>query len=304
VCAALDVPLSAVNFAYEYWERVFEAFLDEHRRGRTPNPDVTCNQEVKFRAFLDYARDLGAAHIATGHYARVEEHAGEWRLLRAHDELKDQTYFLHRLDQSQLAAACFPLGELHKARVRQLARDAGLPVHDKPDSTGICFIGERPFSGFLARYLEPSPGPIESVSGERLGEHRGLPFYTIGQRQGLGIGGRAAGNGEPWYVVNKERTRNALVVAQGRTHPALWQRELASERPHWIAGPAPPLPMDCHARVRHRQPLQACHVRARRGGGLRVRFEAPQWALAPGQSMVLYRGVQCLGGAVIEAGCG
>jgi tRNA-specific 2-thiouridylase len=301
VCARLDLALSTVNFSHEYWERVFVGFLDEHRRGRTPNPDVTCNQELKFRAFLDYAGDLGATCIATGHYARTVHARDGWRLLRARDEDKDQSYFLHRLDQSQLARARFPLGDLDKREVRRLAREAGLPVHAKKDSTGICFIGERPFTAFLARYLNADPGVMETPGGVSVGTHRGLAFYTIGQRQGLGIGGRANDSGEPWYVAGKDLARNVLIVVQGRAHPALHARGLRSEPAHWIAGHAPALPLSCHARIRHRQPLQACRVTALAGDALEVRFEQPQWAVTPGQSVVFYDDRICLGGARIDA---
>lgn len=304
VCDALGVTLGTVNLSHEYWERVFEVFLAEHRRGRTPNPDVLCNREVKFRAFLDHAHALGARAVATGHYARRARTARGWRLLRARDEHKDQTYFLHRLDQEQLAAARFPLGDLHKHEVRAEARAAGLAVHAKKDSTGICFIGERRFDAFLARWLPREPGPMVSVDGQALGEHRGLAFYTLGQRQGLGIGGRHDAGGEPWYVAHKDPARNTLVVAQGRDHPALYRTALVTERAHWIGGDAPALPLACEARLRHRQPLTPCRVLARGPcGGLEVRFRDPQWAVTPGQSVVLYAGAECLGGAVIEAAC-
>ncbi len=301
VCARLGVPLATVNFSYEYWERVFETYLEEHRRGRTPNPDVLCNQEVKFRAFLEHARDLGAQRLATGHYARVARRGGRHVLLRARDEDKDQTYFLHGLDQAQLAAAEFPLGELEKSRVRRIAREAGLAVHDKKDSTGICFIGERDHARFLARFLAPSPGPMEDPGGRRVGEHRGLHFYTIGQRQGLGLGGRRGGSGAPWYVSDKDVARNVLRVVQGRDHPRLWSPALVTGAPHWIAGAAPALPLACEARIRHRQAPQRCRVTGRAGGGLEVRFARAQWAVTPGQCLVLYHGEECLGGAVIEA---
>jgi tRNA-specific 2-thiouridylase len=303
VCEALGVTLGTVNLSFEYWERVFQRFLEEHRRGRTPNPDVLCNREVKFRAFLDHARRLGAQAIATGHYARRVRRDGRWLLLRARDEDKDQTYFLHRLDQEQLASARFPVGDIDKRRVRALARAAGLPVHAKKDSTGICFIGERSFTGFLSRFLPPQPGPVVSVEGTILGEHRGLAFYTVGQRQGLGIGGRGTGSGEPWYVAGKDIGSNTLLVAQGRGHPALHAAALRTEPAHWIAGEAPPLPLVCRARIRHRQPLQLCTVEAAPSGSLRVSFDQRQWAVAPGQSVVLYAGDACLGGAVIEAAC-
>ena len=304
VCDQLGVPLLTVNFSYEYWERVFAEFLAEHRRGRTPNPDVLCNQVLKFDAFLDYARDLGATRIATGHYARVTHADGSCKLLRARDENKDQTYFLHRLDQQQLRYACFPLGELQKPQVRELARQAQLPIHDKKDSTGLCFIGERPFTEFLARFLKPDPGPIRALDGGIIGEHRGLAFYTIGQRQGLGIGGRADALQAPWYVAAKRIDDNTLVVVQGGHHPALFAPALIADAAHWIAGKAPMLPLRCEARIRHRQALQWCTVRenpdADHRDSLLVEFEQAQRAIAPGQSVVFYRDEECLGGAVIE----
>lgn len=303
VCERLEVPLHTVNFSHEYWENVFTRFLDEYARGRTPNPDVLCNREVKFQVFVEHAMTLGAECIATGHYARIERHddeGGECRLLAGRDEDKDQSYFLHMLTQAQLRPALFPVGHLHKREVRRLAREAGLAPHDKKDSTGICFIGERPFQQFLARFLAPRPGDIESVDGIAMGRHEGLMYYTIGQRQGLGIGGRAGGSGEPWYVVDKDLSRDTLIVAQGREHPALYARELMATQLHWIASQAPRLPLRCQARVRYRQPRQNCQVMAD-GAGCRVRFDTPQWAAAPGQSVVFYAGDECLGGAIIDS---
>ena len=300
VCERLDVALHTVNFSHEYWENVFTRFLDEHAKGRTPNPDVLCNREVKFQVFVEHARDLGAGCIATGHYARIDASNGERRLLTGIDGDKDQSYFLHMLTQEQLRPALFPIGDLHKREVRRLAREAGLVTHDKKDSTGICFIGERPFRQFLARFLTPRPGDIESVDGNRLGSHDGLMYYTIGQRQGLGIGGRAGGSGEPWYVVDKDLSRDTLIVAQGRGHPALYTKELLAGELHWIRGQAPPLPLRCNAKIRYRQAGQACEVVAR-DDGCSVRFDAPQWAAAPGQSVVFYAGDECLGGAIIDS---
>ena len=345
VCRSLGVALHTVNFATEYWDRVFERFVAEYRAARTPNPDVLCNQEVKFDVFAQHARDLGADELATGHYARVDRVSDSvqgkprYRLLSALDENKDQSFFLHRLSQAQLSRVRFPLGELTKPEVRNLAREMGLVTHDKKDSTGICFIGERPFREFLARYVEQNPGPIETVEGKVIGEHVGLSYYTIGQRQGLGIGGqrredgfgsgRAASvkpgqPGQAWYVAAKVRSRNALVVAQGHDHPALYASALYAGETHWIAGPAPRLPLRASARIRHRQPLQACIIdgdtdtgergpspgraastfadkQGRDGSDVvRVRFEQPQWAVAPGQSIAFYSGEECLGGAVID----
>ena len=303
VCEALDIPLHHVNFAREYREDVFARFLDEYRAGRTPNPDVLCNRDIKFGAFRAYAKRLGATLLATGHYARTRIANGEIRLLKAKDPEKDQTYFLHAVDADALAETVFPLGDLPKAEVRALARERGLPVFGKKDSTGICFIGERPFREFLAQYLEAEPGPIRTADGRTVGEHGGLPYYTIGQRQGLGIGGRPDAGEEPWYVAAKDRDANALIVVQG-DHPALYSDELSASRPSWIGAPPPDLDnvgkLACQARVRHRQPDQACRVRRRGAGELLVSFEKPQRAVAPGQFVVFYRGDRCLGGAVIE----
>jgi len=300
ICARLQVPLRDVNFSHEYWEDVFEAFLAEYRNARTPNPDVLCNQQVKFRAFLDYALDLGADRIATGHYARIRNQDGRYQLLKALDAGKDQSYFLYLLNQEQLSRACFPLGELSKSRVRELAREAGLGVHEKKDSTGICFIGERPFADFLARYIPTQPGPIETPDGQRLGLHQGLAFYTIGQRQGLGIGGRRTGSGAPWYVAAKDVAGNVLIAVQGHDHPALYADALRTGTAHWISGRAPSLPGACTARIRYRQSDQACRIEAAADGALIVRFTRPQWAVSPGQSVVFYDGDECLGGAIID----
>jgi tRNA-specific 2-thiouridylase len=300
VCERLDVPLHTVNFSFEYWENVFTRFLDEYRSGRTPNPDVLCNREVKFQVFVEHAVELGADCIATGHYARIRRNGDDYRLLTGVDADKDQSYFLYMLDQRQLGSALFPIGDLEKREVRRMARDAGLETHDKKDSTGICFIGERPFREFLARFLTSRPGDIESVDGVRIGSHDGLLHYTIGQRQGLGIGGRADSSGEPWYVVDKDLARDTLIVAQGREHPALYSRELLASELHWIRGRAPELPLRCDAKIRYRQPAQICEVVAH-DDGCRVRFDTPQWAAAPGQSVVFYAGDECLGGAVIDS---
>ena len=303
-CSHLGIPLHSVNFSYEYWERVFTRFLSEYRAGRTPNPDVLCNREVKFSVFAEHAKDLGATRIATGHYARTKRRAGAWCLLKGIDEHKDQSYFLHRLTRSQLANSLFPVGAMRKAEVRTVAREAGLPCSEKKDSTGICFIGERPFRRFLERYVDPAPGPIVGPEGECIGSHDGLAYYTIGQRQGLGIGGRADGNGSPWYVCGKDLENNRLRVVQGREHPALRCRELTTGPAHWIAGFPPSLPLGCRARIRYRQPDQPCTVVKAEGDGIRVCFEEAQWAAAPGQSIVLYRGEECLGGAEIEKSFG
>jgi tRNA-specific 2-thiouridylase len=296
----IGIDIEAVNFAAEYRERVFASFLAEYRAGRTPNPDVLCNAEIKFKAFLDHAVSLGAERIATGHYARVEERGGRFALLKGLDPGKDQSYFLHRLTQAQLARTLFPVGHLHKGEVRRIAREAGLPNHAKRDSTGICFIGERPFREFLSRYLPREPGPMVTAEGEDVGEHVGLMYYTIGQRQGLGIGGRRAGGGEPWYVAGKDMARNTLVVVQGHDHPLLLRRGLAAEDASWIAGEPPAPGEDFAAKTRYRQADAACALRVERADAFGLEFPAAQWAVTPGQSAVLYRGEACLGGGVIS----
>jgi tRNA-specific 2-thiouridylase len=302
VCDTLSIPLHKVNFSKEYRERVFAYFLDEYRRGRTPNPDVLCNKEIKFRAFLDYAERLGADHIATGHYARLTG-AGRRKLLKGLDPGKDQSYFLHTLSQRQIANALFPLGELHKPRVRELAEQAGLVTYDKKDSTGICFIGERDFREFLGHYLPAQPGPMRTPDGETVGGHQGLMFYTNGQRQGLGIGGRTKNNdtGEPWYVVDKDIPNNILIVAQGHDHPMLFRDRLTASQLHWIDRPPSTLPFHCFAKTRYRQPDQACTITRLAGDRCEVVFEQPQRAITPGQSVVFYQADECLGGGIIEA---
>jgi tRNA-specific 2-thiouridylase len=299
VCAKLGIPFRSANFAAEYRDRVFAHFLAEYRAGRTPNPDVLCNREIKFGTFLAAACADGAEQIATGHYARNEYAEGRWRLLRARDRAKDQTYFLHLLDQAQLGAVQFPLGDLHKADVRGMANEAGLPVAAKKDSTGICFIGERDFRAFLATYLPARPGELRQPDGRALGEHQGAMFYTPGQRSGLRIGGRAGGSGEPWYVVGKDVAANVVYVAQGHDSPWLESRRLSAGGTHWIGGEPPSASFDCTAMTRYRQPPQACHVEVE-GARCIVRFATTQRAVAPGQSVVFYAGEECLGGAVIE----
>ncbi len=300
VCARLGVGLERVNFSDRYWERVFERFLAEYAAGRTPNPDVLCNSEIKFRAFLEYALGRGAEAVATGHYARREHTARGWRLYRATDPDKDQTYFLHRLDQAQLARAVFPLASVTKAQVRAIARRLGLPNAGRPDSTGICFIGERRFDAFLERFLPARPGEIVDLDGTVLGRHRGLLFYTIGQRKGLGLGGRPDRGQAPWYVAYKDIAGNRLVVVQGHDHPALFRDRLVGADFHWIAGGPPARRFTAQARIRHRQPLQPCRVEVAGAGRVRVCFQSPQRAVAAGQYVVLYNGRECLGGGVIE----
>ncbi|PWK89877.1 tRNA 2-thiouridine(34) synthase MnmA [Fulvimonas soli] len=300
VCGRLGIPFHARNFAAEYWDGVFEHFLAEYRAGRTPNPDVLCNREIKFKTFLDEARALGAEKIATGHYARVDRRDGAYRLLRAVDAAKDQTYFLHALGQAQLAATLFPVGEIEKAQVRELARAAALPTHAKKDSTGICFIGERDFRSFLAQYIPARPGEMRTPEGRVVGEHQGAMYYTLGQRNGLGIGGRHGASGEPWYVVGKDAAANVLYVAQGGENRWLHSRRLRTEAPSWVAGHPPAARFRCTARTRYRQHDQACTVSVL-GDGLAVAFDEAQRAVTPGQSLVLYDGEVCLGGAVIAA---
>ncbi len=298
VCALLGIPLHYSDFSREYRERVFAAFLDGYRAGVTPNPDVLCNREIKFGSFLQHAARLGAERIATGHYARTD---AEGRLLRAADATKDQTYFLHAVPRAAFQRTVFPLGGLTKPEVRAIAKAAGLPNHDRKDSTGICFIGERPFAEFLARHLEDRPGNIEDSSGRVLGRHQGLSRYTLGQRQGLLVGGVAGAGDAPWYVAGKDAARNVLVVVQGHDHPMLMDQSLLATGTHWIAGSAPRLPLACTARTRHRQPDRPCRVERGADGALRVRFEQPQRALTPGQFVVFYAGDECLGGAAIAA---
>ncbi len=300
VCDTLGIGLRTVNFATEYWDRVFAHFLAEYEAGRTPNPDVLCNKEIKFRAFLDFARSLGADYIATGHYARIRRLREDARLLRGVDPDKDQSYFLHTLDQAQLRNALFPVGGLRKREVRNLARHAGLSISEKKDSTGICFIGERRFSSFLQRYLPAQPGEIVTDAGAVLGTHQGLMFYTIGQRKGLAIGGIAEHLDAPWYVIGKDRSRNRLVVAQGHDHPQLLRTRLSAHGVHWIAGHPPEFPLQCTAKVRYRQTDAPCRVTQSGHSGVEVAFEAPVRAVTPGQYIVFYTQDECLGGGIID----
>jgi len=299
VARVLGIELNGVNFAKEYWDRVFTHFLREYEAGRTPNPDVLCNREIKFRAFLDYALTLGAETIATGHYAQVAARHGRYYLLKARDAAKDQTYFLYTLGQAQLARVCFPLGELNKNDVRKLARQHNLITYDKKDSTGICFIGERDFKNFLARYLPAAPGEIRAPDGALLGQHDGLMYYTLGQRKGLGIGGRQGAGEDPWYVVGKDLAANTLVVAQGHDHPLLFSNWLEADDLSWVSGSAPSLPLRCQAKTRYRQTDQGCTIDALDAHRIRVHFDAPQRAVTPGQAVVFYTGSECLGGGTI-----
>jgi tRNA-specific 2-thiouridylase len=294
----IGVDLEAVNFSAEYKDRVFAEFLREYSAGRTPNPDVLCNAEIKFKAFLDHAMRLGASKIATGHYARITKAGKKFELLRGLDAGKDQSYFLHRLNQDQLSRVMFPVGELKKSEVRRLALEAGLPNHAKKDSTGICFIGERPFREFLNRYLPKAPGPIRTPEGRLVGEHMGLAFYTIGQRKGIGIGGMAKMKGDAWYVADKRLESNELIVVQGHDHPLLMKNTLDASDASWVAGTAPEK-RSVTAKTRYRQADARCSLERVLESEIRVGFEVPQWALTPGQSVVLYEGEVCLGGGVI-----
>jgi tRNA-specific 2-thiouridylase len=321
----IGIELEAVNFAAEYKDRVFAEFLREYSAGRTPNPDVLCNAEIKFKAFLDHAMRLGAARIATGHYsrvrwnpggarraidesgadapdrARVRPADGRFELLRGADPAKDQSYFLHRLNQAQLARTLFPVGHLRKTEVRRLAAEAGLPNAKKKDSTGICFIGERPFREFLNRYLPMQPGPIRDADGRIVGEHVGLAFYTLGQRKGIGIGGTRAGSGEPWFVARKDMATNTLWIVQGHDHPWLLSDRLVALDAAWVSGAPPALGTRLAAKTRYRQADAACTVTAVDGARFELAFDEPQWAVTPGQSAVLYAGEASLGGGVIAS---
>ena len=299
VCGRLGIPIQFRDFSREYWDGVFRHFLDEYAAGRTPNPDVLCNREIKFAHFLDAARQIGAEAIATGHYARVDHDGRHFRLLRALDRNKDQSYFLHQLGQAQLAATRFPLGELHKDAVRRIAAEHGLRTAAKKDSTGICFIGERDFREFLSRYLPARPGEIRDPEGLCIGTHPGVFYFTLGQREGLNIGGVRGRPAAPWFVVGKDVARNILYVDQGHDSPWLQSRWLRSEPMHWIAGTAPATEFECTAQTRYRQPDEPCEVDVLGDGSVAVRFPRPQRAVTPGQSLVLYDGDVCLGGAVI-----
>jgi tRNA-specific 2-thiouridylase len=299
-CQRLGIALHKVNFSHEYWERVFEHFLAEYRAGRTPNPDVLCNREIKFKAFLDHALGLGARRIATGHYARTTRAGGRVLMRTGADADKDQSYFLYALDQRALGLSLFPVGALDKARVRAIARQAGLPNHARRDSTGICFIGKRRFRAFLARYLPARPGEIVTLQGHTIGQHAGLMYHTLGQRQGLGIGGRRGAAEAPWYVAGKDLQANRLIVVQGHDHPALFRSQLVAAQAHWISGEAPSGALRCTARLRYRQAPQACRAVPLDETRWQVRFDAPQRAPTPGQSVVFYAGDVCLGGGIIE----
>ena len=304
VADRIGIDIEAVNFAAEYKDRVFAEFLREYAAGRTPNPDVLCNAEIKFKAFLDHAIRLGAEKIATGHYAQVRETAQGFELLRGLDPSKDQSYFLHRLNQTQLSKTMFPVGALHKSEVRRIAAEIGLHNARKKDSTGICFIGERPFREFLNRYLPSTPGPMKTPDGRVIGQHMGLAFYTLGQRKGIGLGGSKDGSGEPWFVAHKDMASNSLVLAQGHDHPSLLSSSLQATDVTWIAGSAPAGDIALSAKTRYRQADSVCHMRPLDAAGFTLAFETPQWATTPGQSAVVYAGDRCLGGGVIAAVAG
>ncbi|MDX1633017.1 MAG: tRNA 2-thiouridine(34) synthase MnmA [Marinobacter sp.] len=302
VADRIGIKLHTASFAAEYWDRVFEHFLSEYSAGRTPNPDILCNKEVKFRAFLDYAVTLGADYIATGHYARqrpLGDGSGRAELLKGLDPNKDQSYFLHAVSGERIARTLFPVGEIEKPEVRRIAAEQGFVTHDKKDSTGICFIGERKFRDFLKQYLPAQPGNIETPDGVVIGRHQGLMYHTIGQRQGLGIGGLSQYGDDPWYVAEKDLARNVLIAVQGKNHPLLFSRGLTTGAVDWVAGEPPAGEFRCLAKTRYRQPDQPCRVEVT-GAGVRVVFDDPQRAVTPGQSAVFYLGEVCLGGGVIE----
>ncbi len=296
VCDVIDIPYYSVNFAREYKERVFAHFLEEYQKCRTPNPDVLCNREIKFNVFLNFAETLGAEKLVTGHFANLGRQGDKVTLLRAKDENKDQTYFLYMLGQRALSRACFPVGGLLKSEVREIARKQGLPTSEKKDSTGVCFIGERDFRAFLKTYLPAQGGDMVDESGRVVGHHEGLMYYTLGQRRGLGIGG--GGNGQRWFVIEKDVKHNRLIVSQGEDDRLYTPRAVASEAT-WISGEAPGTEMECMVRLRHRQPLQKCRIQIS-GEKVHMEFDRPQRAVTPGQSAVFYQGDVCLGGAIVD----
>ena len=302
VADQLGIRLHTVNFATEYWDRVFTYFLEEYRAGRTPNPDIMCNKEIKFKAFLEFALDLGADYIATGHYARIAYDTNDnVQMLKGIDNNKDQTYFLYTLQQHQLQRSLFPVGELEKSQVREIAIEAGFTTAKKKDSTGICFIGERKFREFLQRFLPAQPGDIVTPRGEIIGKHHGLMYYTLGQRQGLGIGGRKDADEAPWFVVDKDMSHNRLVVAQGHQHDLLLKHFLRASQLHWVAGHAPAATFTCKAKVRYRQTEEECMVQIVDADHCDVCFPHAQRAITPGQSIVFYQGEVCLGGGIIDS---
>lgn len=300
VCDKLNIKLHSANFAAEYWDNVFEHFLDEYKAGRTPNPDILCNKEIKFKAFLEYALMLGADYIATGHYVRKTDNATNTSLLKGLDNNKDQSYFLHAVSGKELAKTLFPIGEMEKPAVRVIAEQHELITHNKKDSTGICFIGERRFKDFLQQYIPAQPGNIEDTEGNNMGQHSGLMYHTIGQRQGLGIGGVKGASEEPWYVVDKDLGRNVLVIAQGSQHPRLFKQGLTVTQVDWVNPIDFDFPYSCKAKTRYRQSDQSCTIH-KNDTGYEIIFDEPQRAITPGQSVVFYDGEKCLGGGVIES---
>ena len=302
VADKLGIELHTINFAAEYWDNVFEYFLAEYKAGRTPNPDIMCNKEIKFKAFLEFAaEDLGADYIATGHYVRRRYHDGHWQMLRGLDDNKDQSYFLYTLDEAQVAKTLFPVGEIEKPRVREIALEQGLVTHDKKDSTGICFIGERKFKDFLSQYLPAQPGVIETAEGEEIGQHDGLMYHTLGQRKGLHIGGLKEHGDEPWYVVEKDVERNVLIVGQGADHPRLYSNGLIANQMHWVDRTPLATPVRAVVKTRYRQADIPCSVTPLSDDSVRVEFDTPQKAVTPGQSAVFYQDEVCLGGGIIES---
>jgi tRNA-specific 2-thiouridylase len=301
VCDLLDLPLHSVNFSKEYRENVFSYFLTEYKSGHTPNPDVLCNKEIKFKFFLDYALKLGARKIATGHYAKIEKKGNKYLLFKGTDANKDQSYFLYLLGQKELSKAIFPLGDLTKDEVRKIASDNNFPNSAKKDSTGICFIGERDFKSFLQQYLPAQPGDIVTSNGEIVGKHDGLMYYTLGQRKGIGVGGGHGKTEEPWYVVKKDLGKNHLIIGQGHDYPGLYSKKIEVGQLHWIADEVSNLPFDCSAKIRYRQKDQYCIITSIKNGIASVSFTENQFAPTPGQSVVIYHGEQCLGGGIIES---
>lgn len=296
----LNIPFKTINFSAEYWDRVFEYFLEEYRSGRTPNPDIMCNKEIKFKAFLDYAVVLGAEYIATGHYVRVSRESGKSKMLRGVDGNKDQSYFLYTLNQEQLNQSLFPVGELDKSEVRKIAEEQGFVTADKKDSTGICFIGERKFKDFLEQYIPAQPGEIEDDQGNVIGKHSGLMYHTLGQRKGIGIGGLANKSEEPWYVVSKDLARNILIVGQGHDHPLMLSNGLVASQLHWVDEDSVADSFRCTAKSRYRQQDFSCLVERVDQDNWKITFDDKQRAVTPGQSVVLYKGEQCLGGGIID----
>jgi tRNA-specific 2-thiouridylase len=300
VCDLLEIPLHSVNFSKEYRENVFSYFLTEYSSGRTPNPDILCNKEIKFKFFLDYALKLGAEKIATGHYAKLSKNE-KFHLLKGVDTNKDQSYFLHLLGQKELSKTIFPLGDITKEEVRKIAEENNFPNHAKKDSTGICFIGERDFKAFLRQYLPAQPGDIVTSEGKNVGRHDGLMYYTLGQRKGIGVGGGHGATEEPWYVVKKDLESNQLIIGQGHDHPGLYSKQITVGQIHWVADPPKEFPFNCSAKIRYRQKDQLCTVTNIENGMLQIEFENKQFAPTPGQSAVLYKNDECLGGGIIES---